>query len=243
MNKLKNLLRILFILGFTSGAEKGFSQLPDHSFQPNADAANPYGLTDLDHFAVRNYADCRWGTIQDSAFAGFVALNFTKLTAGPFSLNNKDLFLSQNSAAGIPIPFPPNTTWVPQNGSFQAGYLYFNQSTAFDVTLFRKFHFNPILFTTEADGRELRLRASTKKLIVLIHGWNPSSSFNSYTDEFANLDSQLRTQLSAAPDWKLVKYHWEPDADTGGAIDFSAVVHGTRAAEIAHQHGQHLEPV
>ena len=74
---------------------------------------------------------------------------------------------------------------------------------------------------------------------MLIHGWNPDSNSESYADEFASLDTHLRSQV-ANSDWKLLKYHWEADADTGGKISFSAVDHGTRAAEIAHQHGQHL---
>src|SRR5205814_1560120 len=40
-------------------------------------------------------------------------------------------------------------------------------------------------------------------------------------------------------DWKLVLYHWEADADTG-PLDFGLATNPTEAAEISHQHGQHL---
>jgi hypothetical protein len=93
------------------------------------------------------------------------------------------------------------------------------------------------------------LSINAKKVIVLIHGWNPAGDFNSYDDpvddkEFYTLYTSLKQALQGS-DWALVLYHWEADADTGpiitgNLIDNNGAINGTEAAEIAHQHGQHL---
>src|ERR1039458_9095525 len=169
-------------------------------------------------------------------------------SAGPFANNNKDLFLSGSDLNLSRLDFPSDATWAPPNGSY-LGQVTFTRCpislpvpVGLDTALFRYLHFSSRLVTTSPDGTELPLGASTKKLIVLIHGWNPGSDPDGYTGvEFASLESQLKSQLANAPDWKLLKYHWEADADTGpiwattdnqgidiGALAVGAVDNGTK---------------
>jgi pimeloyl-ACP methyl ester carboxylesterase len=219
---------------------------------------------DLDNFPVLGYGFCKWGVLESEIdevnplLQNLVTLNFTRRTAGPFANNTKELFLSSSTTQITPIgeapdQFPSDATWNPANGSYQDGSITFTRwpvslpaPIGLKTILFRYLHFAPTLVTTETDGTELPLGSSTKKLVVLIHGWNPGSNPDSYTGEFASLESQLRSQLATATDWKLLKYHWEADADTGAILDANsipiagAVDHGTKSAEDAHQHGQHL---
>src|ERR1035437_6205069 len=207
------------------------------------------GLVDLDNFPVASYGYCKWGVLQDQDNYNTVTLGFTRLTVGPFDNNTKDLFLSRSTAFLQRLQFPADSDWSPP-GVFFDGDVTFTQfpglsvppSDSINVALFRYLHFAPILFTTESNGNESRLQASTKKLIVLIHGWNPNSDFDGYGGEFASLDTRLRSQITNT-DWKLLKYHWEADADTGFIFDDNgdfATVNATESAEVAHQHGQHL---
>lgn len=118
--------------------------------------------------------------------------------------------------------------------------------------LFRKLHL-PYVLKDEMTG--LPLSKGAKKIVVLIHGWNPESDNDSYDDpvddkEFYGLKESLKGALQGT-DWSLVLYHWEADSDTGLALwkylssthvvpDPEAALAGTRAAEIGHQHGWNL---
>ncbi|HZL79196.1 MAG TPA: pre-peptidase C-terminal domain-containing protein, partial [Candidatus Limnocylindrales bacterium] len=211
------------------------------------------GLVDLDNFPVGSYGYCKWGVLQDEDDNNTVTLDFTQLTAGPFANSTKALFLSRSTDFLQRLQFPADAEWNPANGSYQGGNVHFTQfpdlnitpGPSINVAMFRYLQFSPILFTTESNGNESQLRASTKKLIVLIHGWNPNSDFDGYGGNFASLDMRLRSQITNS-DWKLLKYHWEADADTGPGFGFETVSpaeilkNGTESAEIAHQHGQHL---
>jgi hypothetical protein len=79
------------------------------------------------------------------------------------------------------------------------------------------------------------------KLIIVIHGYNPSSNANPFasTPEFVNLDNNLAYETSGT-DWQVVQYNWASDSDTGPDISLDVAVYATYAAEIGHQHGQHL---
>ncbi|HAB17009.1 MAG TPA: hypothetical protein DCE44_11225, partial [Verrucomicrobiales bacterium] len=220
-------------------------------YGPN-DSAN--GLVDLDtDFPRGSFEYCKWGVLLDDGQRNQVSLQFSPLTLGPYNNSTKELFLSHQTNVLELIRFPDAAEWTapdlsilgnPTDGKIQFTqfpHLTISDNSSLYLALLRVLHFSPILFTTEADGREPRLRPSTKKLVVLIHGWNPNSNPDSYSgdaEEFNALEIQLRSEL--ANEWKLLKYHWEADADTGAWLSFSAFDHATRAAEIAHQHGQHL---
>ena len=51
----------------------------------------------------------------------------------------------------------------------------------------------------------------------------------------------LITQLRSS-DWKLIFYHWEPDADTGAAFftNENGIRNASQASHISHMHGIHL---
>lgn len=242
----------------------GHAQFPDHSFNPS-NPSNPYGLTDLDNFPVGSYGYCKWGNLMSSGGTpdSGIFLGFTKLTKGPFvnstySVNSPELFLLKSTDSLVKIDFPSTASWTPANGDSVAGGVNFlpgNPDPSFQVALMRKLHFSTLLAATEPDGSEPPLDARAEKLIVLIHGWNPDSNRNSYTDdkpmpdsEFNCLITQLLRQIPKSG-WKLIRYRWEADADTGPVFSFNnlsipeAIRNGSRAAEIAHQHGQHLGEV
>ena len=89
----------------------------------------------------------------------------------------------------------------------------------------------------------------TNKLIVLIHGWNPSNDTDPYASpqDFLKLYAEIKNRLSGT-DWSLAVYDWAKDAATGPQFWDSANndqllvarENGTQAAEIAHMHGKHL---
>ena len=98
----------------------------------------------------------------------------------------------------------------------------------------------PTSLTNEIDG--CRIDASARKLVVLIHGWNPSGAPDSYTGtEWSLLKNAARLKL-AGSDWKLVPYHWEPDANTGliSWDQMYGVQNAANAADKAVFHGQYL---
>ncbi len=90
----------------------------------------------------------------------------------------------------------------------------------------------------------------TRKLIVVIHGWNPRQLFNMFSDgSWPDLVRHLQSAIHDDPSWKLSLYHWERDSatggfvadpDAGGPVGIDAAINGTEAAEIGHQHGQNL---
>ncbi len=99
--------------------------------------------------------------------------------------------------------------------------------------------------TNEITG--LRIQGNdTRKAVVLIHGWNPGNSPDKYeeSDSLFYLKNILHLKLLAS-DWKLIAYHWEQEAATGGVWD--DVQHlqfvtdnATHAAEHALLAGAHL---
>ncbi len=232
---------------------------PERAFDPT-NPTDPYGLLDQDDIPVDPtyiYAYTRWGVImsQPPANGSATTFEFTKLTKSKGisdvrCVPGTELFFNPTTV-GLHSTFPldPGT----RLGLDQLGNPAIIFPSPYDLVLFRKLHFeNSNLLDSTLPGREVKgmeapLSADTKKLIVLIHGWNSSGQDNSYTNEFANLVSAIQGRIQNT-DWRLVVYHWEADADTG-FVDFSgnngnpiqsAVKNGTEAAESAHQHGKHL---
>ena len=96
------------------------------------------------------------------------------------------------------------------------------------------------------------LGPNTKKVTILIHGWQPcGGGGNAYTSgALSNLSQQLKSSFHGT-EWQLVHYRWEQDADTTdpslcngilnlGALDFptasvaadNAIHHGTNIANL-----------
>ncbi|MCE5249109.1 T9SS type A sorting domain-containing protein [bacterium] len=107
------------------------------------------------------------------------------------------------------------------------------------------------LYKTFSFPTDIPVDSSTRKLIVLIHGWNPDEMTNPYEGySWPALVANLNTWVSAHPSWKVLAYNWGEDAATGPVLDIggpdvlgNAIRNGTQAAEISHQHGQHLGPL
>jgi len=159
----------------------------DHSPVWNGSSLT-YNLVDLDNFPVLDYGYCKWGVLEsevggvDPFLQNMVTMGFSQRTAGPFANNNKDLFLSGSTANLSPIDFPSDAAWFPANGSYVSGQVTFTRwpislpaPLGLDTALFRYLHFSSSQVTTSPDGTQIPLDASTKKLVVLIHGWNPGS--------------------------------------------------------------------
>ncbi|MBI2927681.1 MAG: hypothetical protein HYY24_18450 [Verrucomicrobia bacterium] len=234
--KVGRLLSTWLVLGF--GA---FCSAVDHSPKWTGATQLSYGLLDLDGFDPKTYYYCNWGNPMKTAWLHFPSpgvqwCTFSWLTQPPFNNSNADLFLSDSTVFRW-VAFPANAGWTAPTGAGTDGDGALIFPAASDsVRLFRYLHFRNQLFDAAS---WLPVGASTKKLIILIHGWNPNSKRDSFdTDSFRLLENKLRFALTGS-DWNLVKYHWEPDADTG-PLDWSLAANPTEAAEISHQHGQHL---
>ena len=234
--------------------------LPDHSFQPNTTFTSPqtapYGLTDLDNFSAGNYGYCKWGNLMSEGyrddFSLLISLPFTWLTNPPFNGSNQDLFLFKNKTTLVPLAIPVSD-WTPPVGATSGSLAFPYTALPFSsvqsdpstwVALMRKLHFSNTPFT-DTNGTPVTTDQlqNIKKAIILIHGWNPDSdpiSCAPYASaEWTALTSSLAIALEGASDWRILEYHWEADADTGG-LDFPQMDNPISAAEIAHRHGQHL---
>lgn len=209
----------------------------DHSPKwSNNFTALAYNLNDLDQFSTGAFGYCKWGNLQDKIDNLFETdLDFTSLTKKPYSNLNEDLFLASNSDVYLQkYNFAQNTIWNTDNSLTFNGVSYFR--------LYRYLHF----INNLTDASNLPLTGNESKLIILFHGWNPSSNADAYTisTELTSLVNNLKDEVRGT-DWKIVLYRWEPDSDTGSVSDsfFSAdqlIQNATEAAEIGHQHGQHL---
>ena len=100
------------------------------------------------------------------------------------------------------------------------------------------------------------INGTEKKVIILIHGWNPGASKKPYDSaDWKNLIKAINASI-AGTDWKLLVYDWGYDAATGNMLpnDWSRFTWdfcygdflrdpyecASRAVEIAHLHGIHL---
>ena len=201
------------------------------------DPTNPYGLTDLDHFSDA-YDYCKWGNVMDSGYQG-QNLTYTPLTQWPWSKANTDLFLNDGTTVLNPISPPSLWLW---SGLFRTVDVISLSQLPFahNYTLFRYLHFKDTL-VDEMTNRVLG--SDTSKIIVVIHGWNPTSDDDPFSGDFVELRDALKNKL-AGSEWKLVFYNWKEDSDTGSQLNlsppFAHLENPTRSAEIAHLHGQHL---
>lgn len=226
----------IVIIGFLIAIYPFFTkaQLPIHSFN-SSNSSNPYNLTDLDNFPFDDYSYTKLGNLMSESDSG--ALSFTRLTAPPYNSLNTDLFLNNGNSSLNLLNFPDSTSWDANDDTVRL----FPDSTPpvlIDYNLFRKFHFSDSL-TDVSTAQELA--NSTGKLIIVIHGWNPNSDADQFSNspEFISLIQALKVRLQAS-DWQLSLYHWETDSDTGPVASATVVRNSTAAAMDGHQHGQHL---
>lgn len=212
-------------------------------FNPgNSDA--PYGIVDLEpHLQSAAYDYCRFGNQMDEEFDtdGDVSLKFTWLTerdplaaTPPYS---SALFL-RGSLGGMEFLSTPRILSLqrPNLSTRSDGTVTVSTGTGLGYKLMRRLHFPQQLATTSG-----QVDRYTRKLIILVHGWQPDSDGDAYdagSGPLADLRDSLATERIAT-DWKVMTYHWEKDADTG-PTSLSGVVNATRAAEIARWHGYHL---
>jgi hypothetical protein len=242
-------LLIAFLLAITPWVSR--AQI-DHSPKWSNNTTLTYNLNDLDQFAVGEFGYCKWGNLQDTSAWNDIwntDLKFTMLTLPPYTNQNQDLFLADDSPTTLyRYPFSEVTTWrtvtYVNTGVVASRYLYISDIGKSDVSLrlYRYLHFKNELIDAES---KMPLTGNESKLIILFHGWNPSSNEDSFasSSEFTSLIQNLIYAVRGT-DWKVVLYHWEPDSDTGSVIDSvfspSLILNATEAAEISHQHGQHL---
>lgn len=222
---------------------------PNHSWHPST-PTNPYQLDDIDGFDLGDYNYCKWGVLQSSDIIGSNPLNqranlsFTWLTYGPYEFaTNTDLFLSTSltSLQSSNLLQFSTGTWTAPVGTGD-GKVDIDANDHTEYHLFRKLHFSNTLYTQSSTS----LPSDAEKVIVLIHGWNPDSNSYAYGldgDEFDKLYKEVKAKI-AGTGWHLVLYHWEEDADTGGALVFNLhgpdAINPSEAATIGHLHGQHL---
>ena len=238
---------LMWFLASSASAGIDFSQ-PFRSFNSNA-PGNPYGLTDLDEIDPGPYLYTRWGVYlgtPSTIAPPTVTIGFDNLTRGPFSYKNKDLFISSSLASlnrvALPDVAPASTqaTWL-SPGTDSNGYVnYIMQSPVFADHWFRKLHFANSLNVFSEQAAQRSVSADDRKLIVLIHGWNPDGGPDMFVGEFQQLVDNIYSQIQNHPDWQLVLYHWEADADTGPVFAADVAINGSEAAEAAYQHGKHL---
>ena len=140
--------------------------------------SNPYGLTDLDGFALGDYESSRWGVWQDMTSAGAAELKFNWLTIG----NNQqelesDHFLTTSLQSLAYAPFTGLASRFRTSSSrMNNGALHIEQPGSGIITgafptlhLLRKLHFKNYL-----DGRLTgsSIPNNATKLVMLVHGWN-----------------------------------------------------------------------
>jgi len=114
--------------------------------------------------------------------------------------------------------------------------------------------------SSDSISKGKRVSQGSKKLIVLIHGWNPSDKANNYTpndnvvpnllDEtnFESSWAQLYTNLSEHPaiqsdSWVVARYDWAKDAATGpGSVlePYDSPGRANAARDAAFVHGKKL---
>lgn len=124
-----------------------------------------------------------------------------------------------------------------------------------NLLTFYIFVFSPFIYAlnfnneliNELNGEQLD--GSLKKVIILVHGWNPSSDRNVYDEDspLQRLSDAIKVELVEG-DWALVNYRWEGDAATGPVLAFEtdkdflvpSFINAKEAAENGYEHGMHL---
>ena len=126
------------------------------------------------------------------------------------------------------------------------------------VSLYKRIEVGPIpLILPEDPAKDYKtIDPTAKKLIVVIHGWNPSSDSDPYSEMgFSSLVGKIQNELVRADTengvtgWDIFAYNWAADAATGPvSIGGSHTTgksgngqeNGTQAAEVGYLHGLHL---
>jgi hypothetical protein len=170
-------------------------------------------------------------------------LGFSALTECATS----DLFLVRGGLFAMPPRFvSPDEVYRPDNqpyqcGSYAAGMVRLSLADT-GVSLFRRYYFRDNPFDLPTAEGPWPLRAQDENIIILIHGWNRkgradqyASHDEDYGDAFKNLSDALENNTAG---WKVLKYHWEADADTGGELGLPN--NAIEAALASFQHGLHL---
>ena len=156
----------------------------DHSPKWTGTTSLTYNLVNLDpDLSSPDYAYCRWGNWIDYNSVGEVDFKFNWLTKGPFGnvpdQNKLDLFLSSSPNLNLLYreDFPVNSEWqVPGDSTTKTDGKVSFLSANNDLTVFRYFHFNNTLINRVATTMEdWQIDADSKKVVILIHGWNPGS--------------------------------------------------------------------
>ncbi len=239
---LLRLLHSVLIVFFCSAPRLNAGSPPDHSWDPNRATNPPYGLVDLDHLSPGDYGYCRWGVMMASGCATglpYDVLSFTPLTifqSNPMYGSGGPLFLD---VCGTNTVIPIEA--IGSVGQLDASNRWITIPPGIHYSLFRKYHY-PLSLLNVSGGA---MNGSTRKAIVLLHGWNPASDNDSYDEPSDDKEFyQLRENLKSATQtsgWQVFTYHWESDADTGPMPpNLDAAINGSEAAEAGHLHGQHL---
>jgi uncharacterized repeat protein (TIGR02543 family) len=214
---------------------------PVRTFNPG-NTSSPYGVINLDAFAAStDYEYCKWGVLmsEGSDVGDPLRSYFSKTVL----TQNADLFLLNNRQSNSLVPYSEfssrNVEWLLNGLSIP-----YSQLPDPNTVLMRQYHFPSSL--QDVRGMGALIGPSTKKVVVLIHGWNSGSSSNSYDNpvddkDFYLLSEALKRAL-AGTEWTLVQYHWEKDADTGPIFSPNGIlgVNGSEAAEAGRWHGYHL---
>lgn len=104
---------------------------------------------------------------------------------------------------------------------------------------------------TAFDYDRAMIDSSARKLVIVIHGWNPEADTDPYNSEnwpalVENLHTEMLGKNSLANNWDLYAYRWGNDAYTGPKVGGGynedgelgiGLENGTQAAEIGFQHG------
>jgi hypothetical protein len=200
----------------------------------------------IDEFDPGDYGMCRFGNWLDDCVADYttaMSLYFNHLTTGRFTNSDMDnphgagLFLWHlvDGQASRRTFTSASAGWA--TSSENSGRVTFSALRGI-TELYRYFTFK--------DEQLPGLDSSTKKYVILIHGWNPDSNTEAYGNEpdggqFYRLYNNVNTWIgnNGASSWRVLKYHMERDTDTG-PVSISAAINGTEAAEIARLHGYHM---
>ena len=247
---LQLLLMSINCLADSAGTSKPFT-----SFDP---LGNYYGLGANEPIPDDRYNYCRIGNFLGSGSDNQLIF-FNNLTCAPFSSGNNDLLLSSTNYPFAALSLSSSVSDWSSPSANGEGQIRISTGTGV-VNAFRKLHFNQtaafsngLIFSANQDPQLRSLSPEDSKLIIHIHGWNPSSDRNAYAgkiaekfdqisqgDEFKELLLACRGKTNPTS-WTTLQYHWEADADTGGLFTGGlGPINGSEAAHIGYLHGWHL---
>ncbi len=217
----------------------------DHSPQWTGNTAITYSLDDdldiLDSYAGYEFGHAHAGNMVAEGKLFFWRTNFTledELTPDDYE---NELFLTSGrphtDAGWERIPWAEVTNLTRSlntNGTIESIGIDTPSGYSLPFYLFRYLHFEPVSIDSEAT-----------RAIVLVHGANPDGVESPYSNDepewqgWKELKGNIEATISGSDwDWQCIAYDWHRDSSTGGIL---GVIHNApEAAEIGHQHGQHL---